>query len=162
LTAGDVEATPFTGPVGASGPDSAAAVIQVVTPNTTVTTRRSRDEIMKNQPFLSRVSFATSGIVAAWRRERSFRTQVVVAGGVIAVTAALRPGLIWGATVTFAIVLVLALELVNSAVESLIDFLHPQTAPEIKLAKDVAAGAVLVATIGAVVVGVLMLIDTLA
>jgi len=85
-----------------------------------------------------------------------------MAGGAVAVTGALRPGLIWGAMVTFSIVLVLALELVNSAVESMIDHLHPETAPEIKLAKDVAAGAVLVATIGAVAVGLLMLIDTLA
>ena len=85
-----------------------------------------------------------------------------MAGAAVAVTAALRPGLIWAAMVTFSIVLVLGLELVNSAVESIIDFLHPETAPEIKLAKDVAAGAVLVATIGAVVVGLLMLIDTLA
>ena len=149
-------------PVGASGLDSAAAAIYVATPNATVTDRGSKNEVMKNQPFLSRLSFATSGIVAAWRRERSFRTQVIMAGGAVAVTGALRPGLIWGAMVTFSIVLVLALELVNSAVESMIDHLHPETAPEIKLAKDVAAGAVLVATIGAVAVGLLMLIDTLA
>ncbi len=84
-----------------------------------------------------------------------------MAGGALAVTAALRPGLLWAATVTLSIVLVLALELLNSAVESLIDRLHPEIAPEIKLAKDVAAAAVLVATIGSVVVGLLMLIDTI-
>ena len=84
-----------------------------------------------------------------------------MAGGAVAVTAALRPGLLWGATVTFSIVLVLALELVNSAVESMIDHLHPEAAPEIKLAKDIAAGAVLVATIGAVIVGLLMLTNTI-
>jgi undecaprenol kinase len=85
----------------------------------------------------------------------------MMAVGAVAVTAALRPGLIWGAAVTLSIALVLALELVNSAVESMIDHLHPEAAPEIKLAKDIAAGAVLVATIGAIVVGLFMLIDTL-
>jgi diacylglycerol kinase len=84
-----------------------------------------------------------------------------MAGGALAVTAALRPGMLWGATVTLSIVLVLALELVNSAVESMMDYAHPETAPEIKLTKDIAAGAVLIATLGAVVVGLLMLIDTI-
>jgi undecaprenol kinase len=116
---------------------------------------------MKNRPFYSRLSFATSGIIEAWKRERTFRTQVLLGGGAVAVTAALRPGLIWGAAVALSIVIVLALELVNSAMESLIDHLHPETAPEIKLAKDIAAGAVLLATIGAAAVGLMMVTITL-
>ena len=112
---------------------------------------------MKNKPLYSRVSFAAAGIVEAWKRERSFRTQVVLGGCAVAITIALRPGLIWAAAVVLSAALVLALELVNSAMEALIDHVHPEVAPEIKLAKDIAAGAVFVATIGAVVVGLLMI-----
>jgi len=117
---------------------------------------------MKNQPFQSRLSFAASGIAAAWKRERSFRVQVILGSGAIAVTVALRPGLIWGAAVALSITMVLGLELVNSAFEGLIDHLHPEKAPEIRVAKDMAAGAVLIATAGAVVIGLMMIVSTLA
>jgi diacylglycerol kinase len=59
------------------------------------------------------------------------------------------------------IALVLSLELVNSAIEYLIDHLHPEVAPEIKPAKDIFAGAVLVACLGALCVGVLMVLAVL-
>jgi undecaprenol kinase len=117
---------------------------------------------MKNRGFQSRLGFAVAGIVAVWRRERSFRTQTAAAGAAIAATVLLRPGLLWAAAVILSVALVLALELLNSALEAMIDRLHPDIAPAIKLAKDAAAGAVLVASIGAAVVGALMLLSVVA
>ena len=116
---------------------------------------------MKNRPFHKRLGFASAGLVAAWRRERSFRTQSIIGLIAIVVTAVLRPGLLWAGLVTLAVALVLAFELINSALEHLIDHIHPTIAPEIKLAKDVAAAAVLVVSIAAVGVGILMIIDWL-
>ena len=113
---------------------------------------------MKNRPFLERLSFASLGIVAAWQRERSFRAQVLLGIAATAFTAILAPSLIWAAMIALSIALVLALELLNTALECVIDHLHPETAPEIKLAKDIAAGAVLLASIGAVAVGMLMIL----
>ena len=117
---------------------------------------------MKNRGFQHRLGFAVAGIITVWRRERSFRTQTVAAGTAIAVTILLRPGLLWAAAVILSVALVLALELVNSALEALIDHLHPGIAPAIKIAKDAAAGAVLVASIGAAAVGALMVLSVLA
>jgi diacylglycerol kinase (ATP) len=116
---------------------------------------------MKNRPFRERLGFAAWGVAAAWRRERSFRTQVVLGIAATAITAVLRPGLIWAAAVALSIALVLALELINTALECLVDRLHPETAPEIKLAKDIAAGAVLVASASAIVIGLLMIVSVL-
>jgi undecaprenol kinase len=116
---------------------------------------------MKNRTFLHRAGFAVAGIVAVWQRERSFRTQTGVAFAAAAVTLLLRPGLLWGAAIVLSIILVLALELLNSALEAMIDHLHPEIAPAIKIAKDAAAGAVLVASIGASIVGLLMLASVL-
>lgn len=113
---------------------------------------------MKNRPFLERLSFATLGIAAAWRRERSFRTQVMIGIAATVFTAVLAPSLLWAAVVALSIALVLALELLNTALECVIDHLHPETAPEIKLAKDIAAGAVLLASVCAVIVGALMIV----
>jgi undecaprenol kinase len=113
---------------------------------------------MKNRPFTDRLGFALNGLREAWRRERSLRTQSYIAALALMVTVALRPGWVWTALVTLSIALVLGLELANSAVEYVIDHLHPEIAPEIKLAKDVIAGAVLVACLGALCVGVLMVL----
>jgi undecaprenol kinase len=114
---------------------------------------------MKNRAFHHRMRFAVEGIAAVWTRERSFRTQVGVALVVVVGTAVLRPGLLWGAAVALSIGLVLALELVNSALEAMIDHLHPDVAPAIKIAKDAAAGAVLLASVAAALVGVLMVLS---
>jgi undecaprenol kinase len=116
---------------------------------------------MKNKPFGERLGFALDGLREAWRRERSLRTQTYIGAAALAVTIALRPGLLWAGLVVLSIALVLALELANSAIESLIDHLHPQIAPEIKLAKDVIAGAVLVACCGALGIGALMVLAVL-
>jgi diacylglycerol kinase (ATP) len=51
--------------------------------------------------------------------------------------------------VTLTVVLVLAVELVNTAIEGLADHLHPEQHPSIKVVKDCAAAAVLVAALGA-------------
>jgi diacylglycerol kinase (ATP) len=52
--------------------------------------------------------------------------------------------------------IVLALELVNTATEKLCDTLHPLQSEKIKLVKDILAAAVLVAAIGAAVVGLII------
>jgi undecaprenol kinase len=116
---------------------------------------------MKNRPLHERLGFARDGIRAVWLSERSFRTQCWCALAAAVVTLALRPGWIWAALVALSIALVLALELLNSALEYLIDHVHPDIAPAIKMAKDAAAGAVLMASFGALCVGAMMLIATL-
>ena len=114
---------------------------------------------MKNRPFRERLGFALAGIRIVWRREKSFRTQCALALVAIAVTAALRPGWIWAALIAVSIALVLLLEMVNAAIEYVIDRLHPDRHDEIMFAKDAAAGAVLMASFAALVVGALMVLS---
>jgi undecaprenol kinase len=116
---------------------------------------------MKSQSFRARLGFAFAGIAIVWRREKSFRIQCLLGVVAIAVTAALRPGWVWAALVALAIGLVLAAELVNSALEYLIDRMHPEIHDEIKHAKDAAAGAVLLASIFGALVGFAMLASVL-
>ncbi len=56
-------------------------------------------------------------------------------------------------------VLVLSLELVNTAVEKTVDLITPDRHPLAEMAKDASAGAVLIAAVAAVVVAVLMFRD---
>lgn len=64
----------------------------------------------------------------------------------------LRPPPIWWALVAVIAATVLALELLNSAIEGVIDLLHPGIHPEIKIVKDMIAGAVLIVSIAALAV----------
>ena len=113
---------------------------------------------MKGQGFLRRFGYARSGIAVAFRRERSMRTHgVAVVAVVIFLTLTGAPA-VWWALIGLAVGLVLVAEMVNTAVETLADRLHPGQHPEIGVVKDVAAGAVLVATIMAIVVGVAYLL----
>ena len=55
--------------------------------------------------------------------------------------------------------LVLVTELVNSALETLIDHIHPDQHPEIGAAKDIAAGAVLVSSLVSLAVALIFFVD---
>ncbi len=112
---------------------------------------------MKNRSFIERLGFALAGIRIVWRRERSFRTQSLFGLVAIAALILLRPGWIWAAIIGLCIALVLALEMVNAALEYLIDRVHPDIAEEIKFAKDAAAGAVLIASLASLGIGATML-----
>jgi diacylglycerol kinase len=78
-------------------------------------------------------------------------------GAVVAGVALGLPIAQWSA-VTFAVVLVLLGETVNSAIEALLDIIHPDHHPLVKVAKDLAAGAVLIAAIGALVIALLVFV----
>jgi diacylglycerol kinase (ATP) len=116
---------------------------------------------VKNQSFLTRMGFAAAGMRTVWRREQSFRIQCRLSLLAAVVTAGLRPGWAWAALIALAIALLLALEMINAALEYLIDRVHPEIHDEIKHAKDAAAGAVLLASIFGALVGLAMLASRL-
>lgn len=115
---------------------------------------------MKNQCFHRRLGFAIHGIVAAWRNEASFRFQCMAALGVLAVLAWRRPALMWWAFLLIMCAMVLAAELFNSALEAALDHLHPERHDAIRVAKDCAAGAVLLLSLTAAGVFAAFLVDT--
>lgn len=114
---------------------------------------------MKGHSLWQRFIYAFSGIAHAIRSERSFRTQLFASLCVAGTVLWLRPPLIWAAMLAVMVVLVLALELINTAMEELLDGLHPARAEFVRRAKDCAAGAVLLLSFGSVLVFVLMLAD---
>lgn len=114
---------------------------------------------MKNQPFYKRMVFALQGIRLAFCVESSFRLQCIASAAVLAVLAWFKPAPIWWALLLLNCGLVMAAELFNTALEHLIDHLHPALHPSIKIAKDCAAGSVLVLSAGAVGVFVAFLTE---
>lgn len=114
-------------------------------------------EQFKGRRFAARLGYACAGIRATFALEASFRTQVALALAAALALALLRPPLVWVALCTLSASAVLALELVNTALERLIDHVHPDAHDAVRIAKDCAAGAVLIASIAALAVGALTL-----
>ena len=106
--------------------------------------------------------FAFEGIRYAWITQRHLRFHVAL--GLLAAGLGLALGLgggEWAALLTVMTV-VIALELLNTVVEAAVDLASPQFHPKAKVAKDVAAGAVLVSAMGASLVGAVIFLPKLA
>ena len=116
----------------------------------------------KNQKFFLRLRFALTGLMHALRAENSFRFQAGAFILVVLALLALQPEPLWWALVLLASASVLAAELFNTAIEHLADHLHPQVHPSIRVVKDCAAAAVLVAVLGAVAVGAALVVHLLS
>ncbi|HEV2284610.1 MAG TPA: diacylglycerol kinase [Steroidobacteraceae bacterium] len=104
---------------------------------------------LKNQPFPVRLGFALRGLAFALRTERSVQLQALAAAVVLAALLKLRPSWGWWALAGLASAGVIAAELLNTAIETLADHLHPELHPSIRRVKDCAAAAVLIAVLGA-------------
>ena len=116
---------------------------------------------MKNRPLQERFGFALAGVRVVFQSERSFRTECLCAAVAAVVLLILRPGWHWAALIAICIMVVMALELLNSALEYFIDHAHPGIHPAIKQSKDAAAAAVLVASCGSVCVAAFMILSVL-
>lgn len=96
---------------------------------------------------------AIDGVIYATRTQPNMRIHLAIAVLVLLATLVLRLERVYVIAVVALIAAVLALELVNTAVEAVVDLLTVAHHPLAKTAKDAAAGAVLVAAIGAAVCG---------
>lgn len=114
---------------------------------------------MKGRPLHHRLGFAWAGLCQAFVRESSFRAHLRTLAGTAVLLVSLRPAPMWWAAIAISAALVLSLEMLNSALEGLVDLLHPAIHPEIKVIKDMASAAVMIGGIGAIVVAVCALID---
>lgn len=108
---------------------------------------------------MSRLGFALNGLWFTLRGEPSFRFQLLAACAAIITTLWLRPPAVWLALVVVITALVLAAELVNTALEHALDGLHPEQADFVRIAKDCAAASVLMLSFAAVAVYLLMLFE---
>jgi diacylglycerol kinase len=91
------------------------------------------------------------------RSQRNVWLHVVISVFVIGISAwvGLKP-LEW-AVIVLTMAIVFAAEFLNTAIEAVVDLASPRKHPLAKVGKDVGAGAVLIAALAAVVVGILIL-----
>ncbi len=114
-----------------------------------------KGELAKPKGFIGSLNCAIEGILWAAKTQRHMLFHLVVAILVLVGALVLRLTLYEFALLALAITLVLFAELVNTAIEVVVDLVSPDFHPLAQRAKDVAAGAVLLASVGAMVLGYL-------
>jgi diacylglycerol kinase (ATP) len=108
------------------------------------------------QSLLDSFNYAFEGIIHVLRTQRNMRIHFAAAVGVLVAAVLLNVDKIQLIALLLAIAFVMITEMINTAIEATIDVATTAFDPMAKLAKDIAAGAVLIATITAVAIGYLV------
>ncbi len=114
---------------------------------------------MRSRSLLKSFNYAIDGIIYSLRTQRNMRIHFAVAAAVLTAGLVLGISRVEVLILLFSISLVIIAELVNTAIESAIDVVTTAFDPLAKIAKDVAAAAVLIASLNAVFVGYLIFLS---
>lgn len=116
---------------------------------------------MKSKNIAESFRYALQGLRHAAERERNFKVHTVCAALAVLCCIAFRVEAFLFLLVIISIIFVLAMELVNTAVEAVTDLLCDRLHPLAKIAKDTAAAAVLLAALQAVVVAAVVAVSVI-
>lgn len=117
---------------------------------------------MKNPNVVRSFNNAISGILHAVNHERNMRLHLTAAVGVAVLSMVYKISRTEMLTVCLTVAGVIICELFNTAIENVIDMLVDVYHPRAKIAKDVAAGAVLVSALAALFVGYMIFFDRIS
>lgn len=115
-----------------------------------------------NNLFIS-FKYAWEGVSYTFRTQRNFRIHTIVGSMAIALGIFLQVSLVELSIIILTIAAVLAMELLNTSIESLVDLSVEQTYHQLaKIAKDCAAAAVLVSSLAAIMIAGCLLLPPLS
>jgi diacylglycerol kinase (ATP) len=111
--------------------------------------------------FMRSFKYARTGAQHVLATQRNIWIHLSVGVQVLLAAVALRLSAVEMAVLIMTVSVVIAAEMFNTALEALVDLVKPEDHPVAALVKNVAAGAVLAAAIGAVLVGLLIFVPRL-
>ena len=111
---------------------------------------------LRQPSVLESFNYAFEGVIHVLRTQRNMRVHVAIAAAVLVAALVLGVSKLELIALLLSIAFVLIAEMINSAIEGAIDVSTTAFDPMAKLAKDIAAGAVLIASVNAVAVGYLV------
>ncbi|UOR12277.1 diacylglycerol kinase family protein [Halobacillus amylolyticus] len=114
----------------------------------------------KRRKFIG-LRFAKNGLKEIFLTERNFRIHLFIAGLACLMGVWLPISWIEWAVLITIIALVLTLEVINSSIERVIDYLAPEQHPSARIIKDMAAAAVLIAAIASILIGMCIFLPKL-
>lgn len=97
--------------------------------------------------------FAFTGIAESFRQQTNMQIHTVAAIVAIGLSFWLEINAVEWTCIIFSCALVICLELMNTAIERICDFIEPKRNEKIRIIKDISAAAVLVASIAALITG---------
>lgn len=112
---------------------------------------------MPLRKFIESTNNAIEGILHTARTQRHLRYHLFAAASVLIITYILGIDRTDFLIISITVILVLLSEMMNTAVEYVVDLLSPEYSEQARIAKDIAAGAVFITAFGAVVVGYIVL-----
>jgi diacylglycerol kinase len=113
---------------------------------------------MKNQNWWQSFKNAINGLVFAFKTQRNFKVHLVISFLVLIFSLWLSISLENFLFLLLAIFLGLTVEMANTAFEKTLDAVNGSYDPKIKIAKDVAAGMMLLMAVGLALIGLLILL----
>jgi diacylglycerol kinase (ATP) len=105
------------------------------------------------------LGYSLAGLAAAFRHEAAFRQELLLAAVLIPLALFLRVSALGKALMIASVMLVLIVELLNSAIEAVVDRASPEHHPLAKRAKDIGSAAVFVSLANVIIVWLLILFD---
>lgn len=114
--------------------------------------------VVMKAPFYKSVKYALEGIVDCIRKERNIKIHLFIMVCVIICGLFFSLSQLEWLICILLFGLVISLEIVNTAIEAVVDLCSPDNHPLAKVAKDAAAGAVLVSAIVAAIIGLIIFI----
>ena len=124
--------------------------------------RETQRAARRTPRILQSLNWAFEGVIHVLRSERNMRIHFAVATAVLVLAFSYGVTKLELMALLVAISFVLIAEMVNTAIEATIDLATPSFDPLAKVAKDIASGAVLIASVNAVVIGYLVFADRLS
>ena len=120
-----------------------------------------KKERARDKRLVDSFNFAIEGLISALKNEKHMKVHILAAIIIVILAIVINASKVEILIISLSVSFVVITELVNTAVEAIIDLVSPERHPLAKLAKDVAAGAVLIAAINALCVGYLLFYDKL-
>jgi diacylglycerol kinase (ATP) len=115
----------------------------------------------KSRTLFESFIYAISGVIYSLKTQRNMRIHFLAALLVMILSKYLDLEEMEMVAVVFATALVIIAEMINTAVETAVDMITEKFHPLARIAKNVAAGAVLVAVLNAIIIGYVIFFDKL-
>lgn len=116
---------------------------------------------MKPKRWIDKANVAIEGIIYSVKTQRHMQFHLVSALTALLLSLVVEISRIEFILLCMAVILVIVTEMLNTAIETAIDMISEEFHPKAKIAKDIAAGVVLVASIGAAILAYLILYPAL-
>ena len=120
--------------------------------------KKKESKEITNHNFIDAWKNAFNGIIYATTTQKNIQKQLIISVIVVIVSLFFNLNRAEFLCFLFTIVLIIFAEMVNTAIETVVDLYVDVYHPKAKIAKDVAAGAVLVSAIAAAIIGLMIFV----